>query len=123
MPPCSMTIATAGKSSIICGLPSEKKTMDQWESTLGDLDICWGRVQSLSEVLLDPLFQEREMVVEINGPDGKRTKTLGVPVKLSATPGSVRTAPVGFGESTADILAELGFTSEEIKALEGKKVI
>jgi crotonobetainyl-CoA:carnitine CoA-transferase CaiB-like acyl-CoA transferase len=101
----------------------KKKTLDQWESSLGDLDICWGRVQSLSEVLLDPLFQEREMVVEIDGRDGKKTKTLGVPVKLSDTPGSVRTAPVGFGESTAHILGELGYTLEEIKALEGKEVI
>ena len=100
-----------------------KKSLDQWESTLGNLDICWGRVQSLSEVLLDPLFQEREMVIDINGRDGKKTKTLGVPVKLSDTPGSVRTAPVGFGESTADILGELGYTPEEIEALEGKEVI
>lgn len=100
-----------------------KKTLDQWEATLGDLDICWGRVQSLSEVLEDPLFREREMVVEINGPDGKKTKTLGVPVKLSDTPGSVRTAPVGFGESTAGILGEIGYTPEEIKALAEKEVI
>jgi crotonobetainyl-CoA:carnitine CoA-transferase CaiB-like acyl-CoA transferase len=100
-----------------------KKTLDQWEATLGDLDICWGRVQSLSEVLEDPLFREREMVVEINGPDGKKTKTLGVPVKLSDTPGSVRTAPVGFGESTAGILGEIGYTPEEIDALAAKKVI
>ncbi len=100
-----------------------KKTLDQWESTLGDLDICWGRVQSLSEVLVDPLFQEREMVVDINGRDGKATKTLGVPVKLSDTPGSVRAAPVGFGESTAAILEEIGYTPEEIKVLEEKEVI
>ena len=100
-----------------------KKTLDQWESFLGDLDICWGRVQSLNEVLLDPLFQEREMVVDITARDGKTTQTLGVPVKLSDTPGSVRTAPVGFGESTADIVRELGYTLDEIKALEEKEVI
>ncbi len=100
-----------------------KKTLDEWEATLGDLDICWGRVQSLSEVLDDPLFRQREMIVEIKGPDSKKSKTLGVPVKLSDTPGSVRTAPVGFGESTAAILEELGYTSEEIKALAEKEVI
>lgn len=100
-----------------------KKTLDQWEAILGELDICWGRVQSLSEVLDDPLLREREMVVEINAPDGKKSKTLGVPVKLSGTPGSVRTAPVGFGESTAAILRELGYTPEEIKALDEKGVI
>jgi crotonobetainyl-CoA:carnitine CoA-transferase CaiB-like acyl-CoA transferase len=100
-----------------------KKTLDEWESILGDLDICWGRVQSLSEVLLDPLFQAREMVVEIKGKGGKEIKTLGVPVKLSDTPGSIRTAPLDFGESTADILGELGYTPEEIKILREKEVI
>ena len=99
------------------------KTLDEWEVILGDLDICWGRVQSLSEVLADPLFRAREMVVEIKGQDGKKSKTLGVPVKLSDTPGSIRTPPVGFGESTAAILRELGYTEEEIEALVEKEVI
>ena len=101
----------------------KSKTLDEWEEILGDLDICWGRVRSLSDVLIDPLFQEREMVVEVSGNDGKRSKTLGVPVKLSDTPGSVRTAPVGFGESTAAVLEELGYTPEDIKVLERKEVI
>jgi len=63
------------------------------------------------------------MVVEVTGQDGKKSKTLGVPVKLSDTPGSIRTAPVGFGESTAAILGEIGYTPEEIQALAEKGVI
>jgi crotonobetainyl-CoA:carnitine CoA-transferase CaiB-like acyl-CoA transferase len=101
----------------------KKKSLAQWEAELADLDICWGRVQSLGEVLNDPLFREREMVVEIEGNDGKRSKTLGVPVKLSDTPGSIRNAPVSFGESTAAILGELGYSKEEIKDLAERKVI
>jgi crotonobetainyl-CoA:carnitine CoA-transferase CaiB-like acyl-CoA transferase len=101
----------------------KSKTLEEWEEILGDLDICWGRVQSLREVLEDPLFLEREMVVELQGRDGKESKTLGVSVKLSDTPGSVRTPPVDFGESTAAILGELGYSQKEIKALEEKEVI
>jgi crotonobetainyl-CoA:carnitine CoA-transferase CaiB-like acyl-CoA transferase len=42
-------------------------------------------------------------------------------VKLSETPGSIRTPPVDFGESTTAILEELGYTQEEIKTLKEKK--
>jgi len=101
----------------------KQKALDEWDAILGDLDICWGRVQSLSEVLEDPLFRQREMVVEIKGKDGKPSKTLGVPVKLSETPGAVRTPPVEFGESTHDILQELGYSTEEIKRFEEEGVI
>ncbi len=100
-----------------------KKTLAEWEVELGDLDICWGRVQSLAEVLDDPLFRARDVVVEIEGQDGQKTKTLGVPVKLSDTPGAVRTPPVDFGASTAAILEELGYTDADIRELQDKKVI
>jgi len=101
----------------------KKKTLAEWESELGDLDICWGRVQSLAEVLDDPLFREREVIVEIEGRDGQKSKTLGVPVKLSDTPGAVRTPPVGFGESTAAILGELGYDEDTIRELSEKGVV
>jgi crotonobetainyl-CoA:carnitine CoA-transferase CaiB-like acyl-CoA transferase len=101
----------------------KKKTLAEWELELGDLDICWGRVQSLTEVLDDPLFRQREMVVEIEGQDGQKSKTLGVPVKLSDTPGAVCTPPVGFGESTAAILKELGYDEDKIRELSEKGVV
>jgi crotonobetainyl-CoA:carnitine CoA-transferase CaiB-like acyl-CoA transferase len=101
----------------------KKKTLAEWENELGDLDICWGRVQSLAEVLDDPLFRERQVIVEIEGQDGQESKTLGVPVKLSDTPGAVRTPPVGFGESTAAILQELGYDEEKIRELSEKGVV
>jgi crotonobetainyl-CoA:carnitine CoA-transferase CaiB-like acyl-CoA transferase len=101
----------------------KQKTLDEWDAILADLDICWGKIQSTKEVLEDPLFLQRETVVEIEGKDGKKSKTLGVAVKLSETPGSVRTPPVDFGESTAAILEELGYTQEEIEALAAKEVI
>jgi crotonobetainyl-CoA:carnitine CoA-transferase CaiB-like acyl-CoA transferase len=54
--------------------------------------------------------------------DGGITATLGVPIKLSETPGKVRTPPVDFGENTLDILRELGFTSDQIDMFQNKGV-
>ena len=74
-------------------------------------------------MLEDPLFLERETVVEIEDKDGKKSKTIGVTVKLSDTPGTIRTPPVDFGESTASILQEMGYTEEDIKEFEEKGVV
>ena len=100
----------------------KQKTLDEWDAILADHDICWGRIQSTKEVLEDPLFRQRDMVVEIEDNDGKKSKTLGVAVKLSETPGSVRTPPVEFGESTTAILRELGYKEDQIKAFAENEV-
>ncbi|MGB2929716.1 MAG: CaiB/BaiF CoA-transferase family protein [Desulfobacterales bacterium] len=100
----------------------KKKSLAEWEAELGDLDVCWGKVQNLNEVLKDPLFMDRGMVIDILQKNGEKIKALGVPVKLSETPGTIRTEPVGFGESTKSILKELGYTENQIKAFSDKGV-
>ena len=100
----------------------KQKTLAQWESELADVDACWGPIRTLTEVLQDPLFLKRNMVADLSDKTGKTTKALGVPVKLSETPGSIRTPPVGFGESTASILRELGYSEDQIKELAAKGV-
>jgi len=101
----------------------KKKTLEQWIEVLRDKDVCWGKVQDLTEVLNDPLFLARDMIGEVKDNKGKSVKLLGVPVKLSDTPGSIRTAPVSFGESTKKILEELGYTNKEIEELIEKSVV
>ncbi|MDJ0819249.1 MAG: CaiB/BaiF CoA-transferase family protein [Desulfobacterales bacterium] len=100
-----------------------QKTLAEWEGVLGGSDVCWAPIQSLGDVLKDPLFQAREMVVEFETRSGRKSKTLGVPVKMSDTPGSIRTPPPEFGQDTAAILKELGYTDEEIGVLVEKEVI
>ena len=82
-----------------------------------------GPVLNLAEVLADPLFIAREMSVEISDKSGEKIRAIGTPVKLSDTKGGIRTPPVGFGESTDKVLANLGYSEGEIKALRAKGVI
>jgi crotonobetainyl-CoA:carnitine CoA-transferase CaiB-like acyl-CoA transferase len=100
-----------------------EKSLAYWESAFSSLDICWGPVRTLDEALEAPLFCEREMVLELKAKDGQSSKVLGIPVKLSNTPGSVRTPPPGFGEDTQDILRELGYSNTQIRRLLDEGVI
>jgi crotonobetainyl-CoA:carnitine CoA-transferase CaiB-like acyl-CoA transferase len=101
----------------------KQKSMPEWEALLGDHDICWGKVQNLDEVLSDPLFHERQMVVDHEDQNGDPASTLGVSVKLSKTPGTIRTPPQNFGASTHAILDELGYGQAQIEAFEQDGVV
>jgi crotonobetainyl-CoA:carnitine CoA-transferase CaiB-like acyl-CoA transferase len=100
----------------------QRKPLSEWETDLATLDVCWERVQTIDEVLQDPVFREREMVVDMSLKNGGETATLGIPIKLSETPGQIRTPPVDFGENTISILQELGFTSSQIDVFQSKDV-
>jgi crotonobetainyl-CoA:carnitine CoA-transferase CaiB-like acyl-CoA transferase len=54
--------------------------------------------------------------------NGERTSVLGVPIKLSETPGQIRTPPADFGENTLDILRELKFAPDQIELFKDKGV-
>ena len=76
-----------------------------------------GPINSIADVAVDPQALAREMVVELEHPRAGRTRALGLPVKLSRTPGKVlRPAPT-FGQHTREVLAEFGFTAVEVDAL------
>ena len=99
------------------------RTAAEWDCLLADEDVCYSRVRSYGEMLESPMFQEREMVVDFETVDGQWVKELGIPVKLSETPGSIRSAAVGFGGSTMEILAELGYSNEQAAKLREKKIV
>ena len=87
------------------------------------LDICCSAVRSLDEALDADLFRAREMLHEWPRPSGLGQTDIGVPIKLSATPGALRTPPVRFGQHTAAVLVELGYTDDEIAQLAKQGVI
>jgi crotonobetainyl-CoA:carnitine CoA-transferase CaiB-like acyl-CoA transferase len=77
-------------------------------------------VLELDEALQSELVAAREMVVELAQPGATEpVRLLGLPIKLSRTPGDPTRAPgPALGEHTEEVLAGAGFTPEEIAALE-----
>ncbi len=76
-----------------------------------------GPINSIAEMAADPQTLAREMVVELDHPRAGRTRALGLPIKLSSTPGGVRRAAPTFGQHTREVLAEFGFSAAEIDNL------
>src|SRR5437660_1082801 len=63
-----------------------ERSMAEWVDLLADLDICFGPVATVGEMMRDPQVRHRGMVVEMADGHGVRRTTLGNPIKLSDTP-------------------------------------
>jgi formyl-CoA transferase/CoA:oxalate CoA-transferase len=89
-----------------------------WVAGLNAAGVPCGAVRAIGEVLSDPQLEAREMIASVEHPALGPLRLLGIPIKLSDTPGRVRTAPPRLGEHTARVLAEdLGMSDSEIEGL------
>ena len=94
------------------------RSFEEWEKLLVDNGIPVGKVNTLAEAVAHPQVAARGSLVEIDHPSVGRTRVVGVPARLSATPGSVRSPSPRLGEHTDEVLRELlGLTVPEIAAL------
>jgi crotonobetainyl-CoA:carnitine CoA-transferase CaiB-like acyl-CoA transferase len=95
------------------------RSRDQWRAFASEHDCCLEPVLGLDEALASELVAAREMVVELAQPGAERpVKLLGVPIKLSRTPGDAARAPgPELGEHTDEVLAAAGFSATEMSAL------
>jgi formyl-CoA transferase/CoA:oxalate CoA-transferase len=84
------------------------RTRSEWNTVLKGAGIPSGGVRDIAEVLADPQLEARTMIEEVEHAVAGAVRVLGLPVKLSATPGAIRRPPPALGEHTAAILGELG---------------
>ena len=94
-----------------------KKSRAHWLEILEAAGVPCGPILSMDETFSHPQIKAREMAIEVEHPKAGKTRVLGIPPKLSATPGQVwRPAPL-MGQHTKEVLRELGKTDEEIRWL------
>ena len=85
----------------------ETRPSAHWLAALEEVGIPAGPVLTHDQTFRDPQIVAREMVTEVTHPVAGRMKTLGVTVKLSETPGSIRRPAPRVGEHTQEVLSEL----------------
>jgi len=95
-----------------------ERTREEWQSFASEHDCCLEPVLELDEALDSELVRAREMVVELDQPGAAApVRLLGVPVKLSRTPGAPAGPGPALGEHTREVLAALGYSEDQITAL------
>ena len=94
-----------------------------WIDSLNAAGVPCGSVRSLQELFADPQIQARQMVAEVEHATIGALRVLGLPVKLSDTPGAVRTPPPRLGEHTDAVLHDFGFSDDAIADFRRQKVI
>jgi crotonobetainyl-CoA:carnitine CoA-transferase CaiB-like acyl-CoA transferase len=93
------------------------RTKEEWFRLLGPKEIPITPVLELDEVFSDPQVHHRERVVEVDHPRLGKVKHPGIGVKFSETPGEIREFAPLPGQHTGEVLADLGYTSDDITKL------
>jgi len=105
--------------------------IEQWTMTktkfeameiLNGYDIPCGPILSMKEIAEEPSLRKTGTVVEVDHPKRGKYLTVGNPIKLSDSPTEVKRSPL-LGEHTDEVMAELGYTREQVEALRAEKII
>jgi crotonobetainyl-CoA:carnitine CoA-transferase CaiB-like acyl-CoA transferase len=115
----------ANLDSLVTELESalKKRTTDEWVKALLSEGVPAGPIYDYQEVFEDPHTRAREMMVEMEHPVEGTVRGLGIPIKLSETPGRIRRSAPLLGEHTQPTLMELGYSAAEIADLRERGIV
>jgi crotonobetainyl-CoA:carnitine CoA-transferase CaiB-like acyl-CoA transferase len=99
------------------------RTTSEWLELLATKDVWCAPVQTFDDLVDDPQVAHNELLTTVRHPSGGDLRVVGVPVRFSRTPGTVRTGPPAVGEHTDEVLAAAGYAEEEIRALHDDGVV
>lgn len=100
-----------------------RRSMEEALATLEAAEVPASNIYSVEDIMSDPQYQARDMIVERELPDGARVKFPGITPKMSSTPGAMRWTGPALGAHTDAVLEGLGLSEETRASLRERKVI
>ena len=101
-----------------------EKTVDEVVNQFNEAGVPCARVNTVPEATADPHIRTREMLVEVEHPEVGKVPLIGIPIKLSKTPGKIRTTAPALGEHNEEIYHDLlGYNPQELSHLKEEGVI
>ncbi len=103
---------------------TRKKTKAQWISLLDEIGVPCGPINNMKEVFANEQVQARKLAISVPHDTAGTIKLVASPIRMSATPTEIRTAPPTLGQHTDEILREyLKLDSSAIEALHKQGVV
>ncbi|OFD34569.1 carnitine dehydratase [Acinetobacter baumannii] len=102
---------------------SRQHSIDEVLQQLEQAEVPSGRIYSVADMVNDPHFNARDMLLSTELPDGQVVKMPGIVPKLSETPGQVKWRGPELGEHTESVLKQYGYQTEEIESLRVSGVV
>ncbi len=99
-----------------------RKVVDVLE-VLAQASVPAGRVYTAKDIVEDPHYRARDMILKQQTRDGHNIEVPGIVPKLMGTPGQVRSSAPKLGDDTDAVLTELGMSDEQIRQFRDKKVV
>ncbi len=90
---------------------------------LAEASVPAGRVYTAKDIVEDPHYRARDMILKQRTRDGHEIEVPGIVPKLMGTPGTVRSSAPNLGDDTDAVLAELGMSADQIAQLRNNKVV
>jgi crotonobetainyl-CoA:carnitine CoA-transferase CaiB-like acyl-CoA transferase len=90
---------------------------NEWLDLLATHDVWCAPVSRFEDLIDDPQVAHNDLLTTVERPNGEPMRVVGVPIRLSETPGTVRSGPPAVGQHTAEVLASVGFSNDEIDAM------
>ena len=96
---------------------------DEWYDFLVAADVCAGPVYTVPEVFDDPQVRHRQMALDLDHPEAGTVTQAGIAIKLSETPGGVRSFAPHIGQHTGEVLNALGYSDADIARLREQRIV